>query len=443
MRWLTLIISFFFVINPLYSETILLRVGHLVDPDQGTITDNQLLVVEEGKIKAVGGDLEVPEGAREIDLSDHWVMPGLMDAHTHLTLGIPPSPPGQSLWASFYQQQTSAARALRGLRNAQDVLQAGFTTVKEIGNAGEWADTDLRRAIDAGWFAGPTIITSGKIIAPFGGQSGGVSHELGPIWHYEYLDADSPEEIVKAIRKNIYYGAQAIKLVIDGGLHTYTVDEVKAAVEEAHRLGLRVSAHAVGNQAMRNAILGGVDSIEHGIFPEDETLALMKEKGTILVGTDFPLEHLKHHGGPIGANPEFFADAFISRLKKAWEIGVPLVFGSDTVVAMPNLSRSEMMFDYLAVWTEAGIPAAGILKAMTTDAATFLDVDRQRGFLKEGQYADLVATPANPLDDIQALREIDFVMKEGIVVRRGERGTSEGAAPPKKKELPAALSPDS
>jgi imidazolonepropionase-like amidohydrolase len=280
--------------------------------------------------------------------------------------------------------------------------------------------SDVRRAIDAGWFAGPTIIDSGKIIAPFGGQSSGIPPRQGPIWQYEYIDADGPAEVRKAVRTNIYYGAGVIKLVSDNSAYHYSVEEISAAVDEAHRAGLPVAVHVYNSsEAADNAIAAGVDSIEHGFRLTDAQLKRMKEKGIFLVGTDVPRAQLDIYGQSDGLpEPAVLAPMIIDRLKRAHRIGVRMAFGTDTTIDVPGRTRADLMLDYLAVWRAAGVPPADILRAMTVDAAELLRINKARGSIAVGLSADLVATPGNPLDDIENLRRIDFVMKDGKIVRR-------------------------
>jgi imidazolonepropionase-like amidohydrolase len=299
-------------------------------------------------------------------------------------------------------------------------LQAGFTAVRDVGNSAEYVMSDVRRAIDAGWFAGPTIIDSGKIIAPFGGQSVGIPPRQGPIWQFEYIDADSPAEIRKAVRTNIYYGAGVIKLVSDNSAYHYSVEEISAAVDEAHRAGLPIAVHVyTSSEAADNAIAAGADSIEHGFMLTDAQLKRMKEKGIFLVGTDIPRAQLDIYGQSDGLpEPAVLAPMIIDRLKRAHRIGVRMAFGTDTTIDIPGRTRADLMFDYLAVWRAAGIPPADILRAMTVDAAELLRINKARGSIAVGLSADLVAMPANPLDDIENLRRIDFVMKDGKIVRR-------------------------
>jgi imidazolonepropionase-like amidohydrolase len=414
-----LALAFVALAEPLAAQTYTIHAGAVIDPSRGTVQHDQTLAVAGGHITALGAQVATPAGAIPIDLSKEWVMPGLIDAHTHLTLTEVVG--GSAPFESFYILESTAYRALRGLRNALDVLAAGFTTVRDVGNAGDYAMNDVQRAIDAGWYTGPTIISSGKIIAPYGGQSHGIPPEQGTFWQYEYLDADSPDEMRKAVRANLYHGAGVIKLVLDNNRYHYSVDEIRVAVEEAHRAGVPVSVHVYGGEAADNAIEAGVDSIEHGFFLTDAQLMRLRDKGIVLVSTDFPRAHLDVIGtsGGILPPPEVLAPKIIDRLRRAHRLGVRLVFGSDTVMEIAGRTRADLMFDYLGVWREAGVPAAELLKAMTSEAAKLLRIESERGRLAVGLAADLVAMPADPLSDTENLRRIDFVMKNGRIVRQG------------------------
>jgi imidazolonepropionase-like amidohydrolase len=402
---------------PLSAQVVAIRAGTVIDPAHGTSAKDQVILVEGGKIKAMGAGLAIPAGAEVIDLSHEWLTPGLIDAHTHMTLT---EIEGDAPFESFYLNQSSTLRGLRGLHNSMEVLHAGFTTLRDVGNSAEWAMSDVRRAIESGWFVGPTIIDSGKIIAPFGGQSRNIPPKQGPFWQFEYIDADGPAEIRKAVRTNIYYGAGVIKLVADNNPYHYSIEEFRAAVDEAHRAGIPVAVHVYAGDALENAIEAGVDSIEHGFDLTDAQMKRMKDKGIFLVGTDFPRAHLDIVGtsGGILPEPAVLAPKIIDRLKRANRVGVRMAFGSDTVIDMPGRTRADLMFDYLGVWRAAGIAPMDILRAMTTNAAELLRINKTRGSIGVGLSADIVATPANPLEDIEGLRKIDFVMKDGKIVRK-------------------------
>ena len=396
---------------PAWSQTVAIRAGNLIDPATGTVSKNQIILVKDKKILAVGPSVAIPKDGQIVDLSSEWVMPGIMDAHTHVTQSV-------KYFRELdhnYLVESTGLRALRGLRTAQTLLNAGITTVRDVGNDANFAAVDLRKAIDAGWFVGPTVQTAGKIIAPFGGQSSGIPQEIGPFWRFEYYDADSPEEIRKAVRENIFYGADLIKLVADNSPYHYSVEEVRAAVEEAHHAGRPVAVHVLGGEAADNVIAGGVDSIEHGFYLTDDQLRRMKEKGMFLSGTDFPASHFE--AGEFSGADKIGA-AIIDRLRRAYAIGVKMGFSTDIVTDYKDEDRAQMTWDYLAVWRAAGVPNAEILKCMTTNDAELLRIQKQRGALAPGLFADIIAMPSSPLDDIESLRKVDFVMKNGAVVKK-------------------------
>jgi len=411
-----LIVAAFLFAVPAAAQTIAIRAGNLIDPAKGAVSKDQVILVENGKITSVGASVVIPKDAQVIDFSKEWVMPGLMDAHTHITLQ---ELPGKAPFEAVYLKESTAFRGLRGLHNGRVLLDAGFTTMREVGNEADYACSDLKKAYHEGWFDGPTLQCAGKIIGPFGGQSKNMPEEVGGFWLHEYIDADSPDEIRKAIHQNIYYGADVIKLAADNSDYFYTEDEIRAAADEAHNAGRALAVHVYGGKAADNVIRGGADSVEHGFELTVEQLKLMKEKGTYLVGTDFPEAHLA------GLNPssDKLADAkklgsqIITRLSNASKIGVKMAFGSDTVTGMPGRTRADMVFDYLAVWRAAGVTPADILKAMTSNCADLLRISKERGAIAAGQYADIIAMPADPLQDIETLRKVDFVMKNGKVVR--------------------------
>jgi imidazolonepropionase-like amidohydrolase len=396
---------------PAWGQTVAIRAGNLIDTANGTVAKNQVILVKDKKIVAVGADVAIPKDSAVIDLSKEWVMPGIMDAHTHVTQSVKYF---RELDHNYLVEGTGL-RSLRGLHIAQILLNAGITTVRDVGNDANFAAVDLRKAIDAGWFVGPTVQTAGKIIGPFGGQSSGIPPEQGPFWRYEYYDADSPEEVRKAVRENIFYGADLIKLVADNSPYHYSVEEIRAAVEEAHHAGRPVAVHVLGGEAADNVIEAGVDSIEHGFYLTDDQLRRMKEKGIVLSGTDFPGAHFEggefDHGAKIG-------EAIIDRLKRAYKVGVKMGFSTDIVTDYKGEDRAQMTWDYLAVWRAAGVPNAEILKCMTTNDAELLRLQKERGAIAPGLFADIIAMPSSPLDDIESLRKVDFVMKNGAVVRR-------------------------
>lgn len=397
------------------AQTTAILAGNLVDPETGTAKPNQTILVEGGRIKAIGSGIEIPSGATRIDLSRESVLPGLFDAHTHLLADVDPKWDLGDYWIMALQRRTGW-RAIVGARNAKEMLDSGFTTVRDVGNSGDHLDTDLDKAIRFGVVPGPTMIFSGRIIAPFGGQFWDTPADPRLLQNAEYLFADSRDEMQKGVRENIYWGARVIKIVVDGQKYAYTADDVAFIVAEAAKAGVKVAAHAQTERGARAAIDGGVASIEHGWVLTDEDLALARKKGIALVSTDFTVESLLADGMEPDAAKRTH-DRYVARLKRAWEAGVTVVFGTDVMSRLKGRTRGELAMGYVDSFREAGIAPAGILRAMTTSAAALLGLEKDRGGIRVGMAADLVATPVNPLQDIDGLKKIDFVMKDGKLVR--------------------------
>lgn len=397
---------------PAFSQVVAIRAGRLLDPESGTVHHNQVILVEGAKITAIGAGLAIPGGARLVDLSESLVLPGLFDAHTHMALTTVAARDFDRFYFTTLLDPTPV-RAIQGVANLRSMLESGFTTLRDVGNAGNYADTALRQAIEEGWIPGPHLVNAGRIIAPYGGQFQ-LQPEKQQLAEPEYFVADTAEEVRKAVRQNIHYGAKVIKLVVDNQPYIYAEDEIRAAVEEAGRVGLKVAAHATSNAGARNAILAGVASIEHGDDLNDENLNLMKERGVYLVGTDFPV------GSYYSVTPESYGRS-MDRLKRAYRIGTPLAFGTDVVYYKEGKTRGDLSLDFLQSFVDAGVPPADILRAMTVNAARLLGVDSERGRLQAGMAADLIAAPGSPLEDIQVLRKISFVMKAGKVYKERSR----------------------
>ena len=391
--------------------------GHLIDPLSNTVVQNQSILVHTGKIAAVGENLQAPPGVQAINLSGAWVLPGLGDAHEHITLDFPPAPAKGSVWEGLRLNQSTAERTLRGIRNAGVLLAAGFTMIRDVGNAAEYADSEVRRAIERGWFPGPTLLTAGQIITPFGGQDPGAAPERGAWWHDEYIDVDSAEQVRAAVRRNIYYGALVIKLAADSNTYHFSEEQVRAAVDEAHRAGLTVAVHVYGGEAARNAILGGVDSVEHGYELSDELLDLMKQKGTYLVSTEMSAQNAMMQFGDIGMDAKVFHERSLQRLQRAYRHGVKMAFGTDASLELTDSPRPDQILQQAEIWQEAGLPPQFILKCMTANVAELMGLGKSRGAIRVGLAADIIATTANPVENIAALRKVNFVMKDGKVIR--------------------------
>ena len=409
-------LSVFLCASALAAQVTAIRAGRLVDPATGATTRNAVILVEGGKITAVGSSVAVPPNARVVDLSGKTVLPGLFDVHSHLCLGIRTQGGNglpellRSLLAAT-AIETDAYRAIQGVANARDMLRAGFTTVRDVGNAGNYADTALRRAVEDGLVPGPTIVNAGRIITPYGGQYHGLPPTRADIAQPEYLYADTPDEMRKAVRENIAFGATVIKIVVDDQPYLYSVDDVKTLVKEAAAGGLRVAAHCATDAGAKIAAEGGVASVEHAYRATTPTLELMKSKGTFLVGTDFTRQAAHEMG------MDEYHGWVVDRLKRAYAVGVPVAFGTDVVFEMPGETRGTLSIEFVTSFVEAGVTPAQILRAMTVDAAKLLGMEKERGAIAPGYFADIVATDANPLEKIDAVRHVSFVMKNGVVVR--------------------------
>ncbi|NOY48218.1 MAG: amidohydrolase family protein [Chlorobi bacterium] len=415
IKFLFLCIITSFTIN---AQNTVIKAGHFYDSRNGKMLENQIIVIKQGKIKEVGTNPKFSKNDKIIDLSDSWVLPGLMDCHVHVTSNT--AHLQRNSITTNYVRESNALRAIRGSVVAKQFLDNGFTTIKEIGNDGNYATADIIKAIKYGWIKGPTIIYAGKIIAPFGGQTKNINPDNEGLWQFEYIDADTPDEIKKAVRKNIYYGATVIKMVT-GDNGTYNEEDIKAAVDEAQKYGIKVTVHVVTEGiAATNAILGGAAAIEHGDNLNDEQLQLMKDKGVFLVGTDFSYDNNFAYGVGEKTAREW-TDQLVDRLKRAYKIGTPMAFGTDIIIDLPGLNRVQSSLKVLETWKAAEIPASYILQTMTIKAAELLGIDKERGILEPTYYADIIAVKNNPLKDIESINTVHFVMKEGEIIRNDKK----------------------
>ncbi len=404
----------FLLLAPLLAsaQTIAIKAGRLIDPEAGTTTPNQVIVVEGGKIKSISGNPAIPAGAEVIDLSGLSVLPGLVDAHNHLALTYKKEPEHNQFYLTYVLDSTPI-RAIQAVANGITMLSAGFTVVRDMGNAGLYADTAMRVAIEQGWVPGPTLINSGIIIGGFGGQFN-PTPERASLVYPEYLDADTPDEIVKAIRRNILFGAKVIKIMVDAKTYGYTADEIKFFVKEAAKSGMKVAGHVDTPDGARRAIEGGIWSIEHSLGLDDETHKMMARKGIWRVGTETPPPYGKEYYGDF--LPPY--EKILEGIRNAYQNGVNMAFSTDMDFFVPGKTRGEVVIDFVRCWKDAGLPAPAILKIMTVNGYRVCDIQDKRGPIKVGFAADLIAVKGNPLEDIDALRDVRFVMKDGLVFKR-------------------------
>jgi imidazolonepropionase-like amidohydrolase len=397
------------------AQTTIVRAARMLDVESGRIVPNAAVVIEAGRITQLGGD--VPPDAAVIDLGDVTLLPGLMDAHTHLGYDL------EGDWVNRPVRETAADVALRGARNARLTLMAGFTTVREVGSSG-FADIALMRAIDQGLVAGPRMIPAGHSLGITGGHcdltgfAPGIA-ETGP----EQGIADGPGGVLRALRYQVKHGAQVIKICATAGVlsfegpvgaQQFSDAEMRAIVEEADRHGLRVAAHAHGTEGIKAAIRAGVASIEHGSILDDEAIALMREHGTYLVPTTY-LAGAIDYGQlppPIRAKAEYVLPRARESLRRAIAARANIAFGTDAGVFPHGHNAREF-----AVLVERGMTPLQAIQSATLATADLFGVD-DRGRIAAGQLADLIAVRGNPLEDVTVLENVVFVMKGGVVYKR-------------------------
>ena len=399
-----------------------IRAGAIVDVEAGVILDGRTIAIEDGVIAAVtpSGEVSIPSGAGLIDLSDYTVLPGLMDAHTHL-LSDSDDHGLNSLVVSLPEA------TINGVKNAAVTLQAGFTTIRNVGAPG-YADVALRDAIAAGEVAGPRMLVSGPAIGITGGHCS--DNNLLP---YEYGVtgagvADGPWRIRQMVRQHVKFGVDLIKTCSTGGVLSagtrldavqYTLEELEALVDEAHAHGRKVAVHAHGTAGIRNAILAGADSIEHASFLTDEVIELAKERGTPFVMDIYVTEHILSQGEESGVLPESLEKerevGGIQResFRRAHAAGVEMVFGTDSAV-YPHGDNARQF----SRMVRFGMTPAEAVRSATVLAADLFGIGDRVGRIAEGLQADLVAVSGNPYEDVSVLEDVEFVMKGGVVHRQ-------------------------
>ncbi|HXB33297.1 MAG TPA: amidohydrolase family protein [Puia sp.] len=414
------------------NDKYLIRAGRLFDSETGQFKDGMTILVNDNKIAAVKPANEVTKQEEKdyqlIDLSSYTVLPGLIDAHTHLLYKEIIYPQNEFDGLDLGRTLTmdgDAYRAIYGAARAKAYLEAGITSVQDLGNSGEFADIALRRAIREELVPGPRMRCSGKGLSSTGGQIPGLIFKHQSIVNDEYRIVKGPEDGIQAVRENITQGADVIKIYSNNTPNnTYlSIEEMKAIVGEAHRYHLRVTAHATSNQAVYNAVIAGVDGIEHGYQVEDSTLELMAKKGVVLVPTDgdsvsfIQYAKLASSGDPQPMIREIMAyrRAEGDRLQRAIRKGVTIVAGSDDYVDFKE-PFAEPSKRTLIGYYESGVPIPQVLQFATINASRQLNWAGKIGVLKAGYWADIIAVDKDLEKNIDAILHVHFVMKGGKVV---------------------------
>jgi len=414
-------VALFLAVASARAEVIALKAGRLIDGNGGPPRQNVVVVVDAGKIVSIGND--VPAGAAIIDLGSRTLLPGFIDCHVHLVGRVIGE--GEN-WDDAAVRDLPQEDAIRGVRNAKATLEAGFTTVRNVG-ASDFGDIALRNAIRDGIVPGPRIVAAGHAIGITGGHCDTNGYVPGILeGDPEHGIADGADQILKAVRYQVKHGADVIKTCATGGVlsegdavgvQQYNDGELAVLVTEAHLTGRKVAAHAHGAAGIKAALRAGVDSIEHGSMTDDEAIALFKKAGAFLVPTlmaQESVDQLAKSGVLKGQRAEkalYIAPLALENITKAIAAGVKIALGTDSGVFPHGKNGHEF-----ELMVGLGMKPMDAIMAGTRNAAQLLGLEKELGTVEVGKVADLVAVDANPLDDVKTLTVPAFVMHEGIVV---------------------------
>lgn len=397
--------------------------GSLYDSRQNILLRDRIIHIQGNKIVEVGKNISIPDDAKVIDLRSYTVLPGLIDAHTHVLFDQEPQDDFAEHSISTLVLENQALRTLRGAKRAQSYLDVGITSIKDLGNSGEFLDVALRDAINEGSIDGPRIFAAGQIMSSHGGQIYGVQKEYQEIVDREYRIIKSPADAINAVREHINQGVDLIKICADNLPNNtrLTVPEMEAIVKTAHSYGLTVTAHTVKDESAWDAIEAGVDGIEHGFFIADSTLNLMADRNVFLVPTENSLDYMETYYQLQGKDPEDipWLDRYMndmqSRLMKAIDKGVVIVAGSDNHTNI-QVSRGVSSQDMFTAYYEAGMEPLDILQSATYLSAKRLNKEDEIGVLSPKSFADIIAIKGDVKNDfLNAIKNIVFVMKDGKI----------------------------
>jgi len=397
-----------------------LQCGRLLDVESGSLVDNAVILTAGGKIEGVGPNLAIPSGAQIIPLPEATCLPGLIDVHVHLT-GDPTKHGYQTLGISVPRSTVT------GVKSARQTLLAGFTTVRNVGADG-YSDVALRDGIEAGDVDGPRMLVSGPALGITGGHCD--NNLLAPEFHYTDRGvADGPWAARAKVREVVKYGADLIKICASGGVLSkgdqpgtpqYTLEEMQAIADEAHKLGRKVAAHAHGTQSIKDAIRAGIDSIEHASLIDDEGIALAKQHGTFLVFDIYNDDFILQEGAKVGMLPESIEkERNLGKLqrenfRRALLGGARMAFGTDAGV-YPHGDNAKQF----ATMTEYGMKPLDAIRAATVNAAELLGRSKDIGVVAKDAFADIIAIQGDPRADVKLLENVKFVMKGGLVYKNG------------------------
>lgn len=406
------------------AQVTVIKAGRVIDPDSGTVATNQVILIREKKIASIGAQTAVPPNATVIDLSSMTVLPGLIDCHTHVADGAH----GDADPISQLKKSASQV-ALESVPNARAMLLSGFTTVRDVGAYRALNDVALRDAINRGDIIGPRMYVAGAYVTISGGAGAmtGFAPDIQLPWDFHYGEANSPWQVREVVRKLAHAGVDHIKILSSGAVLThgsnpksqeFTVEEIQAAVDEASHFGLRVESHAHSPEGIKNAIRAGVASVEHATFIDEEGIAMAKQRGAYL-DMDIYDEECIQENGRQGNEPKDFlqhdaelGEAQRQNFRKAVKAGVKMAFGTDAGVCAYGTSAKQ--FGYMVQY---GMTPMQAIQAATSSAADLLGHSSEIGSIKPGKYADIIAVSGDPLHDVHALEQVQFVMKDGKVYK--------------------------